>query len=115
MHLNEHRYVLGQLERYDRAFKALTRASELEPRNPWPWEYRSELLSELSRYDEALEAAQRGLAIKSDSEDFARRLNQEAAKTIRYGGAYFQVIAEKFISAGPRPHIYSFQRLPAGP
>ena len=34
--------------------------------------------------------------------------------TIRYGGAYFQVIAEKFISAGPRPHIYSFQRLPAG-
>jgi hypothetical protein len=34
--------------------------------------------------------------------------------TIRYGGAYFQVIAEKFINAGPRPHIYSFQRLPAG-
>jgi len=27
------------------------------------------------------------VAIKSDSEDFARRLNQEAAKTIRYGGA----------------------------
>lgn len=34
--------------------------------------------------------------------------------TIHYGGAYFQVMAEKFISAGPRPHIYSFQRLPAG-
>jgi imidazolonepropionase-like amidohydrolase len=27
------------------------------------------------------------VAIKSDSEDFVRRLNQEAAKTIRYGGA----------------------------
>ncbi|HVP44201.1 MAG TPA: amidohydrolase family protein [Terriglobales bacterium] len=27
------------------------------------------------------------VAIKSDSDDFARRLNQEAAKTIRYGGA----------------------------
>ena len=27
------------------------------------------------------------VAIKSDSNDFARRLNQEAAKTIRYGGA----------------------------
>ena len=27
------------------------------------------------------------VAIKSDSEDFMRRLNQEAAKTIRYGGA----------------------------
>ena len=27
------------------------------------------------------------VAIKSDSEDFARRLNQEAAKTMRYGGA----------------------------
>jgi imidazolonepropionase-like amidohydrolase len=27
------------------------------------------------------------VAIKSDSEDYNRRLNQEAAKTIRYGGA----------------------------
>jgi imidazolonepropionase-like amidohydrolase len=27
------------------------------------------------------------VSIKSDSEDFARRLNQEAAKTVRYGGA----------------------------
>jgi imidazolonepropionase-like amidohydrolase len=27
------------------------------------------------------------VAIKSDSNDFMRRLNQEAAKTIRYGGA----------------------------
>ena len=27
------------------------------------------------------------VAIKSDSEDFARRLNQEAAKTMRYGSA----------------------------
>jgi imidazolonepropionase-like amidohydrolase len=27
------------------------------------------------------------VAIKSDSDDFARRLNQEAAKTLRYGGA----------------------------
>jgi hypothetical protein len=34
--------------------------------------------------------------------------------TIRYGGAYFQVVADKFIGAGPRPYIYSLQRLPAG-
>ena len=27
------------------------------------------------------------VAIKSDSEDYTRRLNQEAAKTMRYGGA----------------------------
>jgi imidazolonepropionase-like amidohydrolase len=27
------------------------------------------------------------VAIKSDSDDFDRRLNQEAAKTMRYGGA----------------------------
>jgi imidazolonepropionase-like amidohydrolase len=27
------------------------------------------------------------VAIKSDSDDFVRRLNQEAAKTMRYGGA----------------------------
>jgi imidazolonepropionase-like amidohydrolase len=27
------------------------------------------------------------VAIKRDSDDFARRLNQEAAKTMRYGGA----------------------------
>ena len=27
------------------------------------------------------------VAIKSDSDDFARRLNQEAGKTMRYGGA----------------------------
>ena len=27
------------------------------------------------------------VAIKSDSDDYARRLNQEAAKTMRYGGA----------------------------
>ena len=27
------------------------------------------------------------VAIKSDSNDYVRRLNQEAAKTMRYGGA----------------------------
>ena len=39
--------------------------------------------------DEALLSMRKGVrvAIKSDSEDFIRRLNQEAAKTIRYGGA----------------------------
>jgi hypothetical protein len=34
--------------------------------------------------------------------------------TLRYAGAYFQVIDEKFISVGPRPFIYSLRRLPAG-
>lgn len=34
--------------------------------------------------------------------------------TIRYGGAYFQVIDEKFIDAGPRPYAYSLRRLPPG-
>jgi hypothetical protein len=34
--------------------------------------------------------------------------------TLRYGGAYFQVIDEKFINAGPRPYIYALRRLPIG-
>jgi hypothetical protein len=34
--------------------------------------------------------------------------------TLRYGGAYFQVIDEKFINAGPRPYIYALRRLPVG-
>jgi hypothetical protein len=34
--------------------------------------------------------------------------------TLRYAGAYFQVIDEKWIAAGPRPYIYSLRRLPAG-
>lgn len=34
--------------------------------------------------------------------------------TIRYGGAYFQVLDEKVISAGPRPYTYSLRRLPPG-
>jgi len=34
------------------------------------------------------------VAIKSDSEDYTRRLNQEAAKTIRYGGATEEGSAE---------------------
>jgi hypothetical protein len=34
--------------------------------------------------------------------------------TLRYAGAYFQVIDEKWIAAGPRPFIYSLRRLPAG-
>jgi hypothetical protein len=34
--------------------------------------------------------------------------------TLRYAGAYFQVVDEKFITAGPRPYIYSLRRLPAG-
>ena len=34
--------------------------------------------------------------------------------TIRYGGAYFQVFEEKFVDAGPRPHLYLLRRLPPG-
>lgn len=34
--------------------------------------------------------------------------------TVRYAGAYFQVIAYRDIGAGPRPHIYSLRRLPQG-
>jgi imidazolonepropionase-like amidohydrolase len=40
------------------------------------------------------------VAIKSDSEDFTRRLNQEAAKTMRYGGAT-QDEALKMITINP--------------
>jgi len=34
--------------------------------------------------------------------------------TIRYAGAYFQVIADINLGAGPRPYVYSLRRLPAG-
>lgn len=34
--------------------------------------------------------------------------------TIRYAGAYFQVIASMHLAAGPRPHVYSLHRLPVG-
>jgi hypothetical protein len=34
--------------------------------------------------------------------------------TLRYAGAYFQVVDMKSIGAGPRPFIYSFRRLPVG-
>lgn len=34
--------------------------------------------------------------------------------TIRYAGAYFQVIASVDLGAGPRPHVYSLRRLPPG-
>jgi hypothetical protein len=34
--------------------------------------------------------------------------------TLRYGGAYFQVVGEKYITVGPRPYIYSLRRLPMG-
>lgn len=34
--------------------------------------------------------------------------------TIRYEGAYFQVVAEQSANVGPRPHVYSFRRLPPG-
>ena len=33
--------------------------------------------------------------------------------TLRYAGAYFQVIGEKYMGVGPRPFIYSLRRLPA--
>jgi hypothetical protein len=34
--------------------------------------------------------------------------------TIRYAGAYFQVVASADLGAGPRPHVYSLRRLPPG-
>lgn len=34
--------------------------------------------------------------------------------TIRYAGAYFQVIASSSLGMGPRPHVYSLRRLPPG-
>ena len=34
--------------------------------------------------------------------------------TIRYAGAFFQVIADDCVGAGPRPYIYSLRRLPIG-
>ena len=34
--------------------------------------------------------------------------------TLRYAGAYFQVIDEKYMGVGPRPYIYSLRRLPMG-
>lgn len=34
--------------------------------------------------------------------------------TLRYAGAYFQVMDEKCIAVGPRPYIYSLRRLPIG-
>ena len=34
--------------------------------------------------------------------------------TIRYGGAFFQVIATESTLVGARPHIYSLRRLPPG-
>jgi len=34
--------------------------------------------------------------------------------TIRYESAFFQVVAEHFANAGPRPYIYSLRRLPPG-
>jgi len=40
------------------------------------------------------------VAIKSDSDDFARRLNQEAAKTMRYGGATEEEVL-KMITLNP--------------
>jgi hypothetical protein len=43
-----------------------------------------------------------------------RRPEWKYPYTIRYGGVYFQVIADKFINAGPRPYLYLLQRLPAG-
>lgn len=34
--------------------------------------------------------------------------------TIHYGGAYFQVVADVHLGAGPRPYVYSLRRLPPG-
>jgi hypothetical protein len=34
--------------------------------------------------------------------------------TLRYAGAYFQIIDEQYITVGPRPYIYQLRRLPHG-
>jgi imidazolonepropionase-like amidohydrolase len=51
------------------------------------WGYKNEALDAIPW--NAVMSMRKGVrvAIKSDSDDFARRLNQEAAKTTRYGGA----------------------------
>jgi imidazolonepropionase-like amidohydrolase len=51
------------------------------------WGYKQEAFDAIPW--NAVMAMRKGVrvAIKSDSEDYTRRLNQEAAKTIRYGGA----------------------------
>ncbi|MBA3916220.1 MAG: amidohydrolase [Acidobacteriales bacterium] len=51
------------------------------------WGYKNEAMDAIPW--NAVMAMRKGVrvAIKSDSDDFTRRLNQEAAKTIRYGGA----------------------------
>src|SRR5262249_40130946 len=51
------------------------------------WGYKNEAYDAIPW--NAVMAMRKGVrvAIKSDSSDFARRLNQEAAKTMRYGGA----------------------------
>ena len=43
-----------------------------------------------------------------------RREEWKYPYTLRYAGAYFQVIDEKYLAAGPRPYIYSLRRLPIG-
>jgi hypothetical protein len=42
------------------------------------------------------------------------RLDWTYPFTIRYSGAYFQVVARIDLGAGPRPYVYSLRRLPHG-
>ena len=62
------------------------RASAIATFSDW-WGYKQEAWDAIPW--NAVISMRKGVrvAIKSDSEDFARRLNQEAAKTMRYGGA----------------------------
>lgn len=60
--------------------------------------------------------------ITPGTEDFDFRISSCRQKplwkhqpfTIRYAGAYFQVVGESFIAAGPRPYIYFLRRLRPG-
>ena len=74
------------LEAYKVADKIAANGVAIATFADW-WGYKHEAFDAIPW--NAVMAMRKGVrvAIKSDSDDFARRLNQEAAKTMRYGGA----------------------------
>jgi imidazolonepropionase-like amidohydrolase len=74
------------LEAYKVADELATQGVAIATFSDW-WGYKQEAWDAIPW--NAVMSMRKGVrvAIKSDSEDFARRLNQEAAKTMRYGGA----------------------------
>ncbi|HKS72300.1 MAG TPA: amidohydrolase [Terriglobales bacterium] len=74
------------LEAYKVADKIAANGVAIATFADW-WGYKEEAIDAIPW--NAVMSMRKGVrvAIKSDSDDFARRLNQEAAKTMRYGGA----------------------------